>query len=231
MWGMAGDLEVTRHDLGLGIRVAHLTDLHLDQVRITPERVRRALLDARVEAVVVTGDFFDRRYDPVTLTRWLKVLEERPSVCVLGNHDYRLSPPRLRDLVHILEARMPILRNEAARLGPLRVFGYDDPVTRRASRALPPPRTQLVLAHGPDLPVPLAALGAPLVCGHYHGGQVRILPPRLLARLVLAHEPLALRRGILAGWVDGRQAYISRGLGMSHFPVRFRSAPEIPVYE
>jgi predicted MPP superfamily phosphohydrolase len=231
VFGMAGDLEVTRHRLGLGVRLALLTDLHLDRTAITAERVARVLDAAAVEVVALGGDFFDRRYLPDRLDLWLDALGRRPAVAVLGNHDHRLAPGVRAALVARLEARVVVLRNEAAEVGGLRVFGYDDPVTQRAAPVVPASPMDVVLAHSVDLPVPLAALPAPLLCGHYHGGQVRVLPGRLLAHLVLRREPLALATGQLAGWTPDRRAYIGRGLGMSHVAVRVRSAPEIAVFD
>ncbi len=231
MLGMAGDLEVTRHRLGLPAVVAHLSDLHLDLVRIAPERVAAALNEARVHVVAITGDFFDTRYRPAALERWFAAFGSRPVVAVPGNHDHRLRERWRTELFAFLAERTTLLRNAAATVGGVRFFGYDDPVTYRAAAQAPPAGTDLVLAHSVDLPIPLEALGAPLLCGHYHGGQVRILPPRLLARLVLRHERLALDQGILAGWTPDRRAYLSRGVGMSHLPVRFLAAPELAIFD
>jgi predicted MPP superfamily phosphohydrolase len=230
VFGSARDLEVTRHRIGLPRRVALLTDLHLDRTAVEADRVAAVLDDVGAEVVALGGDFFDHRYLPERLDAWLAALGGRPAVAVLGNHDYRLGEEALAALVARLEPRVAVLRNAAATVGGVRVFGYDDPVTERAPAVPPDQAVDLVLAHSPDLPVPLAALGAPLLCGHYHGGQVRVLPPRLLARLVLRREPLALR-GVLSGWTPDGRAYISRGLGMSHAAVRLFAPPEVAVFD
>ena len=230
--GLATDLEVTRHRIGLPARVAHMTDLHLDRVAIAPERVARALDAASADIVAITGDFFDQRYLPDRLDRWLDACSGRPVVAVFGNHDYRLGGPGRRALERQLLGRgAAVLRNEAATVAGVRFYGLDDPVTWHCREEAPEGPADLVLAHSVDLPFPLAELPAPLLCGHYHGGQVRILPPRLLARLVLRHERLALDRGILAGWTPDRRAYIGRGIGMSHMKMRLFSAPEIAVFD
>ena len=229
--GMAGDLEVSRHRIGLPAVVAHLSDLHLDRVRVAPERVAQALDREGAEVVAVTGDFFDSRYSAAALDRWFAAFGGRPVVTVPGNHDHRLREASRTALFAYLAARSTFLRNAEATVGGVRFYGYDDPVTFRARPAAPPPGVDLVLAHSVDLPVPLDTLPAPLLCGHYHGGQVRILPPRLLARLVLRHERLALEQGILAGWTPDRRAYLSRGIGMSHLPVRLFAAPEVAVFD
>ena len=231
MLGMASDLRVTRHRLGLGAVVAHLTDLHLDRVRVGPERVRAAIDAGGARVVAVTGDFFDSLYDAARLVRWLDALAPLPIVVVPGNHDYRLPEPARADLFARLEEHTTLLRNAAASVGGVRFYGYDDPVTLRAAKAPPPGPVDLVLAHSVDLPVPLETLGAPLLCGHYHGGQVRVLPGRLLARFVLRHERLALERGILAGWTPDRRAYLGRGVGMSHLTFRLFASPEVAIFE
>jgi uncharacterized protein len=229
--GMAGDLEVTRHRIGLPAVVAHLTDLHLDRVRVAPEAVAAALDAAGTAVVAITGDFFDARYRPDRLLRWLEALAPRPIVVVPGNHDHLLAEPGRSALFAILRERTTLLRNAAATVGGVHFYGYDDPVTRCARTQPPPTPVDLVLAHSVDLPVALDTLPAPLLCGHYHGGQVRVLPGRLLARLVLRHERLALERGILSGWTPDRRAYLGRGIGMSHVTFRLFASPEVAVFE
>jgi len=231
VFGMAWDLEVTRHALGLPATVAQMSDLHLDRVCIAPARVATALDRAGAEVVVLTGDFFDTEYLPDRLEAWLDALGGRPCAAVLGNHDYRLGTAGRRDLVGRLEARgIRVLRNEAATVGGVRLYGLDDPVTWHAQEEPPADPCDLVLAHSVDLQFPVAQLPAPLLCGHYHGGQFRFAPNWVIARLVLRREPFALATGILSGWTPDRRAYIHRGLGMSHISARLRSAPEIAVF-
>lgn len=231
MLGMAGDLEVTRHRVGLPAVVAHLTDLHLDRVRVRPEAVAAAIDAAGAAVVAITGDFFDSRYLPERLIAWLDALGPRPVVVVPGNHDHRLAEPGRSQLFALLDERTTLLQNDAAKVGGVRFYGYDDPVTLRARVAPPPEAADVVLAHSVDLPIPLDALPAPLLCGHYHGGQVRVLPGRLLARLVLRHERLALGQGILSGWTPDRRAYLGRGLGMSHLAFRLLASPEVAIFD
>lgn len=231
MFGWATDLTTTRHAVGLPAVVAHMTDLHLDRVAVRPAAVRRALDLAGVQVVALTGDFFDRHYLPAALDEWIDALGARPTVAVLGNHDFRLGAGHRRALEGQLDRRgIALLRNAAATVGGVRFWGLDDPVTWHCQETAPEGPADLVLAHSVDLPFPLDALPAPLLCGHYHGGQVRILPGRLLARFVLRRERLALEQGILSGWTPDGRAYIGRGIGMSHMKVRLFAAPEIAVF-
>lgn len=231
MLGMAHDLEVTRHRIGLPAVVAHVTDLHLDRVRVAPEAVGAAIDRAGAAVVAVTGDFFDSRFRQDSLEAWFRAFGSTPVVTVPGNHDHRLREPARSSLFAFLDDHSTLLRNAAATVGGVRFYGYDDPVTHRAALAPPPAGTDLVLAHSVDLPIRLERLAAPLLCGHYHGGQVRILPGRLLARLVLRHERLALERGVLSGWTPDRRAYLGRGIGMSHMALRLFAAPEVAIFE
>jgi predicted MPP superfamily phosphohydrolase len=230
--GTAWELSVRRHRLNLPRRCALLTDVHLDRLWVGAGRLARALDREGVEVVLLGGDYFDRprAFHAERLDRFLRqVLGGRPALAVLGNHDHRLGPRRI-ELVQVLSRHSTLLRNAVGQALGLCVYGYDDPVTLRAARALPPRGVHLVMAHSPDLPVPVSALPAPLVCGHYHGGQVRILPRRLLARVALRHEPLALEEGVLEGWAAGGRVYVSRGLGMSHVSWRWGAAPEVAVF-
>lgn len=179
----------------------------------------------------MTGDYFDRRYIEAELIALLDAVSPYPIVSVLGNHDYRLPPAAHARLIEKLKSRGGLLRNQVAKIAGLTVYGMDDPVTGRAAQTVPP--VDLVIAHSPDLPMARSEVPARLIlAGHYHGGQVRILPPRLLAALFLRDDPLA-RRGQLEGWFPGGPPpmYVARGLGESGLSFRLFCPPEIAVLE
>jgi predicted MPP superfamily phosphohydrolase len=63
-----------------------------------------------------------------------------------------------------------------------------------------------------------------ILCGHTHGGQVRV-------PLLPAPTPGASGR-FVAGWYRDALApiYVSRGIGTSIVPARFRCRPELPIF-
>ena len=83
----------------------------------------------------------------------------------------------------------------------------------------------LVLSHRPELIDLYAECGADLVlCGHAHGGQVR---------LPFVGGLYAPGQGFFPAWdaglyeMGGTQMFVSRGLGNSSFPLRVNNRPEI----
>ena len=79
----------------------------------------------------------------------------------------------------------------------------------------------LALTHNPDLFPQVPARASLLIAGHTHGGQVK-LP--LLGRPVL---PAAQRYAIGHVVENGRDLFVSPGIGTSIVPVRFGVPPEI----
>lgn len=76
----------------------------------------------------------------------------------------------------------------------------------------------ILLAHEPYIARKIPKRVSLTLCGHTHGGQVRILgvAPLMRTRYVYGHV------------VDGdRHVIVSGGLGTSKFPIRFGSPPEV----
>jgi len=88
---------------------------------------------------------------------------------------------------------------------------------------IPPGHTVIALTHNPDVFVNIPPSVALTLAGHTHGGQVN-LP--FLGRLVV---PSDYGQRFAAGHIveDGKQLFVTTGIGTSVFPVRFRVPPEI----
>lgn len=251
-------LEITEHIVPVpklprsleGLRVAHLTDLHLGK-SVPGEFLEHCIHTTNAchpDLVALTGDFlqWDAGYIEV-LTRLVRRLDAPFGVyAVLGNHDYGLNSPggtrmldhATGDLVAGLQrAGVTVLRNgwDEIRVGdePLHVIGVDDlwsgecdPTT--AFAGLPESGTRLFLCHNPD------GFGYRdryrfdvMLSGHTHGAQVRI--PGTAAGL-RGFVPLRDPR-FLAGFYGRRGAwvYVNRGLGYI-WKFRLNSAPEIACH-
>lgn len=223
------------------LRVALLTDFHLGPF------LHARQLSAWVEAsnaadpdlVIVGGDLVDRFYrgDLTELTAGLARLRQRLGVIVVpGNHD-RTRYPDLVPLVKAVEAAgATMLVNRAVRPRPDLVVGgvddfrkgHSDP--RRAFRdAAGADGARVLVSHNPDILPTLGPDVGPLdlvLCGHTHGGQVR-LP--LIGPLVTSSEYGAR---YAEGWVEASQpSFVSRGLGVTLLPFRFDCAPEVVVLD
>ncbi len=224
-----------------GLRIVHLSDLHFGS------SVPRRLLQHAVETaqalqpdlIVLTGDYVDTRLDNVDdLTALLQPLQASSGVfAVLGNHDYAVNYPGdvglpgVESLViaALERAQITVLRNEWQFIGggrhPLALLGIDEIQSGRARVAplhdIPTTAPRLVLCHNPDIAPFLPDNSVDLLlCGHTHGGQVRIPPfPPLFTATV--------NRQFWGGLSPlGRgHIFVNRGIGYT-WRVRLGSRPE-----
>lgn len=237
----------------VGLRAAFLSDFHVGGSRLSDRVSRRAIetvVAAHPDLVFLGGDFYDRAnmHDGGRIFAPLKALSGR-MFAVLGNHDFRRGSTSADAIVAMLdELGVRVLRNESVCL-PLRgeqviISGVNDPYTRRADlpRALADipdgERPLILLAHAPsivnDLPIGAAGL---VLTGHTHGGQIRLSCSSRLTPLDitfyadrLLHNPLQeYQRGF--HWVRGSLLFVSTGLGMTRWPLRFRAVPQVVFFE
>ena len=225
-----------------GIRIAHLSDLHLGM----PSRGQRAAIDAfawveerRPDLVAVTGDLVSRRAGLPLLGRLFEGLAAHGTGClvVLGNHDLADSRDPFSESIDGGElARMPgvtLLPDESVQLElrgrSVQVVGVDPRTysgrsARPAELADASAELRIVLCHFPGIARRLSPGAFHLVlAGHFHAGQIVLpLPHR---RLRLAH--------LRAGDVEGLYRYgdtvlhVSPGIGTTFVPFRFFARPEV----
>jgi predicted MPP superfamily phosphohydrolase len=218
-----------------GLRVAHLTDLHVGM--LTPDRkILRAIeraLAARPDLVLLTGDFVC--YSPKFVGKLAELTRgiDAPVYAVLGNHDYWTDGEGVR---RALERNgYAVLRNShteiTLRHAPLTVVGIDDVITghadpRRAFRGARTQGSRLVLTHAPSLADRAADYGDGLiVAGHTHGGHVNI--PRVTDRIAAR-----LGNRYLAGFyrVGSSVLYVNCGIGSSSVPIRAGAPSEVALF-
>ncbi|AIZ45554.1 metallophosphoesterase [Deinococcus radiopugnans] len=236
------------------VRVALLTDLHYG-LFIYGGSVRAwvdATNAAKADLIVLGGDQMDYRADepPTGLLTELKRLKAPLGVYgVWGNHDYGsfgkyYSPhygprrddwPQVRESLRAAyaEAGVTILRNEGRRVREdLYLAGVDDlwegEVDLGAALAGKPVQgATLLVSHNPDLLPDLPPGPGLVLCGHTHGGQIRL--PLIGAPVV----PSRYGQRYAMGWVTGAHgtpAYVSRGLGLSGVPLRNLCEPEVALF-
>lgn len=234
------------------LRAAFLTDLHYGLYVFAPQV--RAWVEAvnaeRPDLVLFGGDFLDTRTDadPAPLLAELARLRAPLGIYgVWGNHDYgsfgRYAPrwrgparadwPARRQAVTAAFARagVTILRDagwglrDDLWLGGVDDFWFGQPDAAAALGGAGP-RATLLLSHNPDLLPELPRPAGLALCGHTHGGQVRL--PLIGAPMV----PSRYGQRYAMGWVRGAHgtlAYVSRGLGTSGVPLRNLCPPEITL--
>lgn len=191
-------------------------------------------LALRLDIVLLGGDLVDAlgRGQPRSLVDQLARLRAPLGVWgVWGNHDHR----RLRasgglDAFEgaLAEAGIVMLRNRGVQVrDDLYLAGLDDwregrPDLTVTLAGRPAGVPCLLLSHNPDA-LPHVPEDVDLtLCGHTHGGQVR-LP--FVGPLITSSR---YGRRFAAGWVRGPAlGYVSRGLGVSQLPVRVACPPEL----
>lgn len=249
-------LPILPPDARSPLTVLHLSDLHFVVSDRGKARFLASL--PRPDVTVVTGDLLGEPEAVEGVTAALgPVRGTVGSHFVLGSNDYfaprplsylayfrkrrrrRLGRPgRARDLAERLEADgWNHLKNrrvmaEAAGLR-LELVGLDDPHIERHDLRVAvrkdPGAFGLALVHSPDPAPELAALGYDLVvCGHTHGGQVRM--PFIGALVTNSTIPTGLCMGLIR--LGRTLLHVSPGLGTSKFaPFRFLCRPEATLLE
>ena len=231
---------------GVPLRLLHLSDLHLSSV-VPLEYIAHSIdrgLAEKPDLIVVTGDFYTG--DAVNIVQYADVLSRlsaaAPTFACLGNHDGGTWSQRHGGVAMInavlgllARARITCLLNETYSLKvkdqPVQLFGVGDwwsgmcgPQTAFAKA---PPRSgalRILLNHNPDAKTVLRHYDWDLmVCGHTHGGQVRI--PLVGAPFAPVEDKRYLRG--LYPW-ENRWMHITSGVGNLH-GVRFNCRPEVSV--
>jgi predicted MPP superfamily phosphohydrolase len=217
-----------------GLRIAHLSDLHIGA--LTPRDWGMRWADAAAargaDLAVVTGDMVTSGTDfHGDVAAVVGALRARMGVFVsMGNHDYFGDGEPLITLLRDKGVR--VLRNEGVLLdragAAIWLAAIDDTWTRRddvasAMRGRPEGAVALLLAHDPDSFDEAADAGADLVLsGHTHGGQIAV---PFVARA--ANLASFTHRYILGFYRRGRALlYVHPGLGTTGPPIRVGVAPE-----
>jgi hypothetical protein len=239
---------------GLSLRVAALADLHAGAPIMAEGRIEQIVAATNAldpDITVLLGDygpssrFVTRVLPHADVARRLGALRARHGVfAVNGNHDWwedgaamlarRQGVPAIARALE--SAGIAVLSNHVLPAGPVLVGGLDSSWAFGSSRGaddLPRLMRQvtgatplLLLVHEPDVFPRLPARAAVTLCGHTHGGQVRLL----------GHAPrVPSRFGDRYAWghvrEDGRDLVVSGGLGTTTLPVRFGVPPEITLVE
>ncbi|HEY3242658.1 MAG TPA: hypothetical protein VGM03_04825 [Phycisphaerae bacterium] len=217
-----------------GLKLAHISDLHLYRWNRTIEHARTLLLSLEYDVLLVTGNLCDdphRWADAAELCRrfFPHINPSGGTLAVLGHRD----PPELADQSDL---GLTFLRNRSAvcRVNGSHVVlaGVEQSAHARGdvSGALSGVQTgqgAILLAHYPSTihQVPASHVSLTLA-GHTLGGQLRL--PLLGALRTGDRISRQMARGLHV--VRGRALHISAGLGVpSRFPWRLRCPPEITI--
>lgn len=237
---------------GRKLRIAVLADLHVGEPYMGLGRIGRIVdtaNDLRPDLAVVLGDyhashrFVTREVTPDEAAGALARLQAPLGrFAILGNHDYWDGVQPWRNAFR--RAGIPLLENRAQRVGEgeeaVWVAGLASMLAIRIRRGefrglhnlagtlrqVTDEAPVILLAHEPDIFPTVPARVALTLCGHTHGGQIRlagyspVVPSKFGNRYAYGHIV-----------EDGRHLVVTGGLGVSLLPVRFGVPPEVVLVE
>jgi len=226
-------IEVTRitaeAPLATPLKIAHVSDLHTSGLGRREQQLLRLLEAEQPDVILITGDTLNRSNDYEKIRPVLSHLRAPLGVwLVRGNSELYSSRPAEEEFYSQLGIQF--LTNQARPIRPdVWLVGLDGELDRplkldAALSAIPPDAYVIAAFHLPAFFDKVAEHVPLALAGHTHGGQVRF--PFLAA--------WQLPRGsgrYVGGWYTerGSRMYVSRGIGTSVLPIRFRCAPELPI--
>ncbi|SDW09548.1 hypothetical protein SAMN05444487_101283 [Marininema mesophilum] len=233
------NIELTHPMDPEGLRILHLSDLHMEKLSITPEALLKSVSGKSIDLIALTGDYMDTAPMQKRFLEYLEVLQTlKPrygTYAVFGNHDYCIAD-HLPALAKEMEKRgCIVLKNEhrTIQLGrrKLNIIGIDDYYTGRSdvdkAYAGVGEGINLVLTHDPNIVLDMGYHFDYLLSGHFHGGQIHWPKPYHLKKMgKLPH--LNMISGL--HYHEERAFYISDGLGQTGVNLRLRCRPEITVH-
>ncbi|CAM5181278.1 putative MPP superfamily phosphohydrolase OS=Ureibacillus acetophenoni OX=614649 GN=SAMN05877842_103350 PE=4 SV=1 [Ureibacillus acetophenoni] len=198
-----------------------ISDIHVRKVN---EKMIKKISN-KVDAVIIGGDFADKRTPIYRIYNNIKVLKSLgPIYFVWGNNDREVGESRLRKIFE--ETDVQIIENESVLLNEnVRLAGVDF----SAKNIVPYDQTFkyctdkdviIFIAHNPQVfPKVLKQQRVDLLMGgHLHGGQIRFGPFGI-------HPPGSF------SIVDGIATLISNGYGTTLLPLRFGAKPQCHIIE
>ncbi|WP_024833650.1 metallophosphoesterase [Ruminiclostridium josui] len=231
-----------------GLKIAHLSDLHVNHIHISNKRIVNALKEINPDVVLISGDYIETENDiPKALDLIKAIADIFPVYLTLGNHDHKAHLNKKDGvqgfIVQLEETGALVLNNSSTSIlknnTTYNIVGIDDlkrgkPDLAKAFANIDSSthnRINIVFSHNPDTVLTLSKDQADyFLCGHFHGGQIWM--PFHLEFKILRKEQLCrmgYRRGLHK--INGIVVYINRGLGNVLIPLRFFSVPEIAVIQ
>ncbi len=223
------------------LQILHLSDLHMENLSISPNQLYEELKEEKIDLIALTGDYLDRARSIPKFLTYIDKLKELQTThgifIVFGNHDYVLKAKDFYRLKEALEEKgCHVLLNENKRImhqgKPIHIIGIDDYHSGRSKidQAYEgiTEGIHLVLTHDPNIVLQMKDIHYDyLLSGHFHGGQIHYPKAYHLAKM--GKLP---KMNIIKGlhYHENKAFYISEGLGQTGFNIRLRSKPEITMH-
>jgi predicted MPP superfamily phosphohydrolase len=224
-----------------GMRVALIADLHVGSLFIDEKKVRQVVVrtnESRPDLILLLGDYVSTtgKFCPVSpdvFAPWMNSFtSELGTFAILGNHDWWYNGKKMRS--HLEREHIKVLENEVSEVRwhnrSLWLVGIADNWTRHPEllgsiAKVPNGEPILLMTHNPDVFPDVPPSVNLTVAGHTHGGQVSI--PLLGPLIVPSQFDARYAKGLITE--NGRDLFVSSGIGTSVLPIRFMVPPEISV--
>lgn len=229
------------------LRLLHVGDIHVERITDRERKLNALIEQLHPDVIVFSGDFVNLSYTHDEQTR--KDIREIVGAwraplgvyCVPGTP--MVEPmERVLSFVEGLD-NVTLLANSWAKIehsgGELHILGLvtthdlnaDRSALKRLIKDTPEGGLALLLTHSPDIAPEAAEVGFDLyMCGHTHGGQIRL--PGIGALISSSHHG---NRFVMGRYeVGGMTLYTSRGVGLEGLGApraRFLCPPEIILWE
>jgi predicted MPP superfamily phosphohydrolase len=226
-------IERVRYPIGLNKKILQISDLHVEMLRVTPQRLKKIVETENPDYIFLTGDF--TRYERYLLLvdEYLKMLKqtEVPMYAVLGNHDYRIrKQSRLLGVLHT--NKVEVLRNESLSLPDFQLVGIDDYDSGKSNIVQSFKKVNgntpiIIITHDPNVIPKINHSFHYLMCGHLHGKQFNI--PFFFKFKNKGELP---SRGVYKGLHKTANGvfYISKGIGQAGINARLFVRSEITMH-
>jgi uncharacterized protein len=82
------------------LNILQISDMHLENISISPEQLYNKLAEEKIDLIALTGDFLDKKRSITKLIPYLQVFNRLNAkygiYVVFGNHDYKLNKRTLK---------------------------------------------------------------------------------------------------------------------------------------
>ena len=224
------------------LKIVVLSDFHIIWPWMTKNRVRKIIKKTNKlnpDVVFLLGDYsgkhmFGMQINPYKTVTAFEALKAKCGVyAVIGNHDLA-SQNNWTDAMEQLS--IPLLRNKAVEIecdeNRFWVAGIDDlekgkPNLAKTLMPISPDNPVFLLCHNPDIFPEVPKSVAATFSGHTHAGQIRLPFFGALAKVV----PSKYGKRYVYGHIkeDGKDLFVTAGLGNTGLPLRFMNRSEIAL--
>ncbi|MDD5071801.1 MAG: metallophosphoesterase [Patescibacteria group bacterium] len=233
-----------KNPLKTGLKIVIISDLHIGlftKKSLLTKAVKK-INNLNPDLVFIPGDFVWRLPENKIEKNLADLKKLMPrTLAVLGNHDCgnqhekdvskKLMEILLKCGIKVIDNKIETIKIRGQEI---RIVGLADLETRKPDynllKNLSRDDINIILEHNPDAAYEFPSYNMNLVvCGHTHGGQIRIYPFYKYAYKYIARMTHDFDKGLRE--FRGTKVFITTGIGLGGLPFRFLMPPVIDILE